>query len=75
MIKISTFVAVSSSLRIVSMSIAGACRGSSLLSTVAAEIASGFVNGQSMPCASDQTVRACLAAAGTVRPRSTRDSR
>ena len=75
LIRISKFEAVASSLRTVSTSIAGARRGSSLLSTVASESTRGLVSGQSMPIASADTVRACFAADGAVLPRPLRGSR
>ena len=71
----SLLIAVSSRARTVGKLIAGACSGVSLDSTNASDHTNVCVRGQSIPNASAQTVRACFAASGAVRPRSARDSR
>ena len=71
---ISLFVAVCPIFFTVPMSIVGACLGLSSVSTLSEDMACGRVSGQSIPNASDQTVRACLADAGAGRPRSLMDS-
>ena len=48
---------------------------SSFLSTVAAGSTRGLVSGQSMPNASDRTVRECFEADGAVPPRHFKESR
>ena len=71
----SVLVAIPSMARNVARLMAGACLGASADSTMAADHTKECASGQSTPRASAQTVRACLADAGTVRPRSVNDSR